>query len=235
MQAIRIAAACLAAMAMVAGCHSDDGPRSDEAATQPAASAETQPVVPDSAQDLQPLGVGRKAPTATLRRPDGRELDLAYLYKSKPTVLIFYRGGWCPYCNTHLGQIAAAEGELLAMGYQVLAISPDRPEELAKTVDKQHLTYDLLSDSDMVLARAFGLAFRVDDQTLEKYRGFGIDLERSSGRSHHLLPAPAVYIVDTQGVVRFVHWDPDYKKRLAPEALLKAAGEARTGGQSGGG
>jgi peroxiredoxin len=182
---------------------------------------------PQDASAVQPLGVGEKAPTATLRGPDGQSVDLAAKYAQKPTVLIFYRGGWCPYCNTHLGQIATAEPELLRMGYQVLAISPDRPEELAKTLDKQELTYELLSDSDVALARAFGLIFHVDDPTIEKYRGFGIDLEQASGRDHHMLPVPAVYIVDQAGVIRFAHWNPDYKTRLAPEDLLKAAREVQ--------
>jgi peroxiredoxin len=178
---------------------------------------------PNDASAVQPLGVGVKAPTISLRGSDGRSVDLAAKYAQKPTVLIFYRGGWCPYCNTHLGQIATAEPELLRLGYQVLAISPDRPEGLAKTLDKQDLGYELLSDSDVALARAFGLVFHVDDPTVEKYRGFGIDLEQASGRDHHMLPVPAVYIVDRAGVIRFAHWNADYKTRLSPEDLLKAA------------
>jgi peroxiredoxin len=219
------------ALAMVVGCDSNESNQADSPGTPPAKSdqrdAQPQPVAPTDAGKVQPLGVGEKASAAILRRPDGQETDLATLYGQKPTVLIFYRGGWCPYCNTHLGQIATAEPELLKMGYQVVAISPDRPEELAKTLDKQHLAYQLLSDSDAVLARAFGLVFRVDDPTLEKYRGFGIDLEGASGRDHHLLPVPAVYIVDTTGTIRFAHWNPDYKTRLASEDLLKAAREVQ--------
>ena len=219
------------ALAMVVGCDSNESNQADSHGTPPARSdqrdGQTQPVVPTDARQVQPLDVGDQAAVAILRRPDGQAADLADLYGRKPTVLIFYRGGWCPYCNAHLGQIAAVEPELLKMGYQVLAISPDRPEELAKTLDKQHLTYQLLSDSDAVLARAFGLVFRVDDPTLEKYRGFGIDLEQASGQDHHLLPVPAVYIVDTTGTIRFAHWDSDYKTRLAPEDLLKAARESR--------
>ena len=219
------------ALAMVAGCDSTESNQAGSHGTPPAKSdqrdAQTQLVVPTDAGQVRPLDVGERAPAAILRRPDGQESDLAALYGQKPTVLIFYRGGWCPYCNAHLGRIATAEPVLLSMGYQVLAISPDRPKELAKTLDKQHLTYQLLSDSDAVLARAFGLVFRVDDPTLEKYRGFGIDLERASGRDHHLLPVPAVYIVDTTGTIRFAHRDPDYKTRLAPEYLLKTAREVQ--------
>ncbi len=225
----------LVAAAIICGCESNqaDAPgtplaKSDQHDAQP------HPVVPTDARQVHPLGVGEKAPAYRLRRPDGQEADLGTLYRQKPTVLIFYRGGWCPYCNAHLGQIATVESELLSMGYQVLAISPDRPEELARTLDKQHLTYQLLSDSDAVLAQAFGLVFRVDEPTLEKYRGFGIDLELASGRDHHMLPVPAVYIVDITGIIRFAHWDADYKKRLKPEILLKAAGDIRSATQPSG-
>ncbi|HDZ22147.1 hypothetical protein LCGC14_0302100 [marine sediment metagenome] len=235
MQMILSATLGVAVLAMLAGCPSNESRQGGGLATQEAASTrndtETQPSATTDARKVQPLGKGDQAPVAILRLPDGQEVDLATLYNQKPSVLIFYRGGWCPYCNTHLAQIATAEPELLAMGYQVLAISPDRPEELSKTLDKHHLTYQLLSDSDVVLARAFGLVFRVDDPTLEKYRGFGIDLEQASGRAHHLLPVPAVYIVDTQGIIQFAHWDPDYKKRLEPEALLKAARDTQSAGQ----
>jgi len=170
--------------------------------------------------------VGERAPDAALRRPDGQTVRLGSLLATKPSILIFYRGGWCPYCNTHLGQIAEAEAELVKRGYQVLAISPDRPESLRATLDKGDYKYQLLSDSDMTLTKAFGLAFQVDDPTVEQYHGFGIDLDAASGRSHHLLPVPAVYIVDRQGVIRFAHWDPDYKKRLGPQELLSAASGA---------
>ncbi|MEX0777472.1 MAG: peroxiredoxin-like family protein [Phycisphaeraceae bacterium] len=152
------------------------------------------------AQDVGPLGEGQRAPSAVLYRPDGQAVVLADLDARQPAVLIFYRGGWCPYCNTHLGQVAQAEPELVKPGYQVLAISPDGPEALRATLDKGSYKYQLLSDRDMTLSKAFGLAFHVDEPTVQKYRGFGIDLDKASGRDHHLLPVPAVYIVDRQGV-----------------------------------
>lgn len=180
-------------------------------------------LVATDAKTVHPLGEGAPAPGAVLTGDDGRTVNVASLYAAKPSILIFYRGGWCPYCNTHLGQIAKAEPELVAMGYQILAISPDKPEAVHATVDKGGYTYRLLSDSDMLLSKAFGLAFKVDDPTIAQYRGFGIDLDQASGRGHHLLPVPAVYIVDTKGIIRFAHWNPDYKTRLQPQELLEAA------------
>ena len=210
------------------GCNSpapDASPSS--AATESASStAAAQSPVPNRAEDTNPLKAGVAAPSATLRRPDGSTVEMRTLYAAKPSVLIFYRGGWCPYCNVHLGQIAEAEPQLRDLGFQVLAISPDRPEELKKSIDKQNLTYQLLSDSDADLAKAFGLAFRVDDATVAKYREYKVDLNASSGRDHHVLPVPAVYIIDQTGTIRFAHANPDYKSRLEPEKLLAAAREA---------
>jgi peroxiredoxin len=127
------------------------------------------------------------------------------------------------YCNLQLGQLQTMEAELLDLGYQILAISPDRPEKLAESVAKHKLSYTVLSDHAMNAARAFGIAFRVDDQTLELYKGYGIDLEAASGETHHMLPVPAVFVVGTDGVIKFSYVNPDYKIRLEGDALLAAA------------
>lgn len=183
----------------------------------------TERAVARRAQDVQPAQVGQRAPAGVLLTPEREAVDLAVRYAQTPTMLLFYRGGWCPYCNVHLGTIQSVEREMRELGFQVVAISPDTPENLAESVSKQALTYTLLSDSAMDVTRAFGLAFEVDDATRQRYRDFGIDLEAASGRSHHLLPVPAVYLVDRGGIVRFAHWNPDYTTRLGPEELLTAA------------
>lgn len=168
------------------------------------------------------LKVGDLVPDVTLRTENNEEVSLRKLAEGKPTVLIFYRGGWCPYCTKHLQALAGIEKELLAAGAQLFAISPDRPGKLKETPDRDKLGYRLLSDSDAAAARAFGLAFKVDDATVEKYKAYKIDLDAASGRSHHLLPHPAVFVADAKGVIRFTHVNPDYKVRLEPFAILDA-------------
>lgn len=177
----------------------------------------------DSAQDIRPLLIGSSVPDLTLQAADGNRYDLNAAIGRKPTVVIFYRGGWCPYCNMQLGQLQTLEPELLKLGYQILAISPDRPENLVESVEQHTLSYTLLSDHAMKAARAFGIAFRVDDGTIETYKGYNIDLEAASGEKHHLLPVPAVFILGTDGAIRFTYANPDYKVRLAPEVVLAAA------------
>jgi peroxiredoxin len=148
------------------------------------------------------------------------------LVAEKPSVIVFYRGGWCPYCNTHLAGLAKVEPRLAELGYQVLAISADRPGKVRETQEESAFHYRLLSDSKMEAARAFGIAFEVSDATLEKYRGYGIDLEAVSGEAHHQLPVPSVFVTGTDGIVRFAYSNPDYKVRLEPGKILHAAEQA---------
>ena len=48
-------------------------------------------------------------------------------------------------------------------------------------------------------------------------------LEGSSGETHHVLPAPATFIIGTDGIIQFQYTNPDYKVRLHPDVLLAAA------------
>ncbi len=177
-----------------------------------------------SAAEAKPLPVGAQVPAATVKTVEGADLDLAAAVAQKPTLLIFYRGSWCPYCNKHLAALAEAEPELLKLGYQILALSPDDLPGLRMAAEKNHLNYRLLSDQAMQAATAFGLAFRVNAKTIETYTGYGIKLASVPGEPDaRWLPVPAVYIIGRDGRVKFVHTNPDYKARLSAEQVLAAA------------
>jgi peroxiredoxin len=169
--------------------------------------------VPQKANDVKPLAVGSKAPSFVVRNPDGSDRRFEASAYKKPAVFIFYRGGWCPYCNGHLKALKAAERELLKMGYDLYFLSADKPEILFSSLKEPDIKYTLLSDARM---------------TYKKYQGYGIDLEQASGEKHHELPVPAVFIVDRSGVVRFAHANADYTKRLENAPLLAAAKAAQT-------
>lgn len=115
------------------------------------------------------------------------------------------------------------EPQLEALGFRVIALSPDRPEKLTGSLEVDDLGYTLYSDSDLDAARAFGIAYQLDAEQLEAYRGYGIDLEAASGRDHHQLPVPSVFLVDDSGTIRWVYSNPDYRVRPENEALLEAA------------
>lgn len=176
-----------------------------------------------SADEICPLLVGQKIPTVQLKTHDGRGFDLNAAVAQKPTVLIFYRGGWCPYCNVHLGELQKIEPELLNLGYQIIAISVDRFEKLAPTIEKQQLNYTLLADDQAQATTAFGLAYKVNDAMFERLKGFGMSLEEASGQTHHILPVPAAFIVGSDGVIKFSYVNPNYKVRVRADVLLAAA------------
>ena len=105
----------------------------------------------------------------------------------------------------------------------MIAVSADRPEALAGSLEADELDYALYSDATLETARAFGIVFQLDDATVARYRGYGIDLEAASGETHHQLPVPSVFLVDAGGTIRWVYSNPDYKVRPDNAALLDAA------------
>ena len=179
--------------------------------------------VASSPSAVQPLLIGAAAPDADLRDMAGTPVKLKAALGGKPGVVIFYRGGWCPYCNAHLHEIKDVAKDLQALGYVTVAISPDRPEELAKTAAKHSLPYALLSDSKFDAARAFGIAFQLDPDTVTKYARFGVDLRKLSGEPHDWLPVPSMFLIGKDGKVKFAYTNPDYRVRLKAKVLLAEA------------
>lgn len=179
----------------------------------------TAPSVAKSPNEVSPLKIGLKMPEISLLDSTGAQYELTKSLANGPAILVFYRGGWCPYCNSQLAGLGKIEPELLKMGYRIFAISPDAPAALSKTLVKQGLPYKLLSDSKMTATTALGLAYKVDAETVGKYKNYGIDL----GKSANLLPVPALYMVGSDGIVDFSYVNPDYKTRMPEELVLAAA------------
>jgi peroxiredoxin len=176
-----------------------------------------------AADQIRPVLLGTKLPEVALTTLEGRATTLKEQVGGKPTILVFYRGGWCPYCNLQLSELRLIKADAEKMGYQLLAISPDRADELKATMGKQKLDYTLLSDSKADALRAFGIGFQLDDATYKKYQGYGVDLEKASGEKHHALPVPSVFIVDRDGVLQFSYIHPDYAARVPGSVVLEAA------------
>ena len=179
-------------------------------------------------KDAHPITVGTSVPDSPLKTMDGATTSLHAVLAGRKAVLVFYRGSWCPFCNRHLADLNGIEANLKADGGQLIAISPDRPEDLRKMLDKNQLGFRLFSDSKAEALKKFGVAFRVDDGTYTTYRDkYKLDLEVASGQTHHILPVPSVFVIDASGKVVFAHSDPDYKARLSAKAVLEAATRAR--------
>ena len=172
---------------------------------------------------VRPLLLGSAMPDVDLKTLDGKPTTLKAQVAGMPTVQVFYRSGWCPFCNLQLSELRLIRKDLDGLGFQMIAISPDLPAELNKTIEKDQLDYTLLSDAKADALRAFGIGYRLDDETYAKYQEYGIDLEKSSGEDHHALPVPSVFIVDADGVLQFSYSHPDYKIRVPGSVILAAA------------
>ena len=173
--------------------------------------------LPKQAIEIAPLLIGEKIPNVTLKSVENTDVDLTELISKKRTVLVFYRGGWCPYCNAHLAALAEAEKELLDMGYQIIAISPDAPKSLKVTDDKEKLNYVLLSDSVGELSKAVGIAFEAP----ENYKA--TIAKGSDGVNNSFLPVPAVFILNVNAEIEFEHIAPNFKNRISNDLLIAVA------------
>lgn len=119
------------------------------------------------------------------------------------------------------------DSQLRELGFQTIGISPDQPSKVRATAEKHSIRFTLLSDSAMAAAKAFGLAYEVDDKTLNALTQYGIDLPAASGQPHHFLPVPAVFVISKE-IIQFEYINPDYSVRLHPDLLLRAAQLARS-------
>ncbi|MRX38867.1 redoxin domain-containing protein [Flavobacterium sp. LC2016-23] len=176
--------------------------------------ANAQNAVAKTATDIAPLLIGEKIPNSTLKSPDNAAVSLSELISKKKTVLVFYRGGWCPYCNLHLAALAEAEKQILDLGYQIVAVSPDSPENLKITAEKDKVKYTLLSDADGALIKEFGIAFEAP----ENYKS--VINVHSNGMNTNFLPVPSVFVVNTNGDILFEYVSPDFKQRISAELLV---------------
>ena len=180
--------------------------------------------IPERAEDICPLLNGETIPDASLTAPDGNLHQVSGIVGTKPTVLLFYRGGWCPYCNVHLAEIQEIEAEIIELGYRIVAISPDSPQNLQQSDETQMLKYSLYSDADGTFIKGLGIAFKAPD------RMSGMLTGRSGGKNDGLLPVPSVFVVDSSGRIMFQYINPDYRTRLTASLLISVLRELQPDG-----
>ncbi len=174
----------------------------------------------DQMFDVCPLKVGEEVPqNETLVNADGDSSTVGEVLSEK-TILVFYRGGWCPYCMRHLSALHQVKEEMAELGYDIIAITPDQFDSLGVSEARAETDITIYSDSDTDVIEAFGLGWRVDDEMHNKYvNKYELDLGEWSGDDHHILPVPAIYVVH-DGVVQYQYVNPNYSVRLKPETLM---------------
>jgi peroxiredoxin len=168
------------------------------------------------------IPVGQRVPDIHARDLGGNDVSLSSLYTNGPILLAFYRGGWCPYCSSENHALATAYPEYQKRGVTPVTVSVDKPDAEAKTKATYTIPFPVLSDSDATMIEAFHVVNHVDDGNVAKMKGFGLDIESYSGKTHHEIAIPSLFLIDRTGVVRWAHSDPDFKVRPSTVQILAA-------------
>ncbi|MEL6560186.1 MAG: peroxiredoxin-like family protein, partial [Bacteroidota bacterium] len=170
-------------------------------------------------------GALREGDTITsFNLPDvnGNLVSLDQILEEGHAVISFYRGGWCPYCNMELRALQQILPQIKEAGANLIAISPETPDNSLTTSEKNELSFSVLSDVDNQYAKSLGLVFQMPAELQELYASFNLDVKKHNGNDDFELPMPATYVVSKSGKVIKAFVPEDYTERLDPEEVLSA-------------
>jgi len=167
--------------------------------------------------------VGDDAVDATLIGWDGNTVKLSELWEDGPIVLMWYRGGWCPYCNLQLRAMQQSLDKLENAGARLVVLTPELPEKAKETAKANDLDIVSLYDKESAVARKYGILFQLPESVLTFYRE---KLPEYNGNDAMELPLSATYVINKSGKITFAFLDANYKKRADPADVIEAVGAA---------
>jgi peroxiredoxin len=167
------------------------------------------------------LQVGDLAPDFELPNAIDKKIKLSDRLQQGGVILTFYRGGWCPYCNLELRAYQKILPQVWAMKANLIAISPQTPDASLSTVERNQLSFDVLSDIGSVVAKAYKIAFELPDELKQLYVELGHPLPDFNGTCDWQLPIPATFVIAPNHHIILAHVDVDYRNRLEPIDALR--------------
>jgi peroxiredoxin len=165
---------------------------------------------------------GEKAPDFVLNNALGQPVNLKERLQQGPVVLVFYRGAWCPFCNMHLHVLQKSLPEFNKYDAQLIAVTPQMPDKSVEQFKQKGYPFEVLSDLDSKIMKAYRLYFELPADLVAVYKKHGLDIEVFNGKGRHVLPVPGTFVIDTDGIVRAMQADTDYKQRMEPAAIIDA-------------
>jgi peroxiredoxin len=168
------------------------------------------------------IQVNEKAPNFIANDQNGQTVDLQKELEDHSVVLVFYRGQWCPYCNRHMSALQDSMQMINDKGAKVIAITPEKSEEISKTVDKSGASFSVIYDEGHKIMDAYDVTFTMSKTKFAAYKTYGIDINKASGNKDRALPVPATYIITKDGRVSNRHFDTNYKTRMSVKEILES-------------
>tara|TARA_R110002060_G_scaffold54493_3_gene65131 strand:+ start:71 stop:727 length:657 start_codon:yes stop_codon:yes gene_type:complete len=174
-------------------------------------------------QGSEAIDIGQQAPTFTLPNAQGQDVALSHLRRKGPVVVTFYRGDWCPYCNLQLRALQSILGDIHELGAELVAISPQVPDDSLSKSEISELGFQVLSDQDARAAASYGVAWEVPELILQHMRNDrGLDLASINNGNGSMLPIPATFVLNADGKVIWRFVDVDYRTRAEPADIIAA-------------
>jgi len=167
------------------------------------------------------IALNEKAPLFAAQDQNDETFDLAKELENNKVVLVFYRGQWCPYCNRHMSALQDSLHLINAKGAKVVAITPEKGEEISKTVDKSGANFSIIYDEGHKIMDAYDVTFNMSKSKHVAYLAYGININEASGNDDRALPVPATYIISREGIVTHRHFDKNYKTRMTVQEILE--------------
>ncbi|WP_373521876.1 peroxiredoxin-like family protein [Aquiflexum sp.] len=169
------------------------------------------------------IQVGDKAPSFTLPNATGRLVSSEELLKKGKLVIVFYRGTWCPYCNLQLSTYQSALDQIKTTGANLIAISPQTPDQSLSMKEKNQLAFEVLSDAGNTVSRKFTSIFRNADSAVDALGQLGIDFHSYYEDKSGEIAVPAVFVIDSDSEVLLARTEGgDYRNRVEPKEILEA-------------
>ena len=155
------------------------------------------------------------------------------LYKqleTGPVILTWYRGGWCPYCNIYLKSFIDKVKDIKSLGAELIAISPEKPSEVEKTIYKNKLNFISVSDEENKAGKQFGIVYTLPKVVSKRFEG-RIDVKKSNDSDVEELPLAVTYVIAQDGTIAYSFINPDYRKRAEPTEVIEALKNINEDGQ----
>src|SRR5258705_768770 len=106
-------------------------------------------------------------------------------------------------------------------GATLVAITPELPENISKTIEKTKAAYSILYDEELKIMKAYDVEFEVPENVLTRYRNTGIKIDENNGKKNgNFLPVPATYVIDKQSTIIYRFFQSDYKRRPSVGEIL---------------